>query len=68
MNNKDQLILWIQQHAVVMQILQTLYDVDPTAYIAAGVIRNGIWSFLHGQDYLLDGAEVDVIFYLEQDQ
>ena len=68
MNNKDQLTLWIQQHAVVMQILQTLYEVDPTAYIAAGVIRNGIWSFLHGQDYLLDGAEVDVIFYLEHDQ
>lgn len=68
MNNKDQLTLWIQQHAVIMQILQTLYEVDPTAYIAAGVIRNGIWSFLHGQDYLLDDTEVDVIFYLEQDQ
>ncbi|NHB59458.1 nucleotidyltransferase family protein [Acinetobacter sp. 194] len=60
---EDQLIAWIEQNQNIMQILEHLYVVDTQAYIAAGIIRNSIWSNLHGTEYALDGTEVDVIFY-----
>ncbi|CAB1220872.1 nucleotidyltransferase family protein [Acinetobacter bouvetii] len=63
----DSLRYSIQQHDSIMRILQQLYLVDSTAYIAAGVIRNMLWSELHEQNYELAGTEVDVIFYHAED-
>lgn len=62
---QQQLQQLIQQHPFIMQILTTLYDIEPNAYIAAGIIRNTVWAALHGWNYVLDGSEVDVIFYDE---
>lgn len=50
-------------HSKIMQILKVLRSVEPEAYIAAGVIRNTVWSHLHEQSYCLENTEVDVIFY-----
>ncbi|MGE8541268.1 MAG: hypothetical protein ACN6NX_08190 [Acinetobacter sp.] len=38
---------FIQVHAELMRILHVLRDVEPQAFIAAGVIRNSIWAHLH---------------------
>lgn len=53
----------INDHALLIEILKYIHNVEPQAYICAGVIRNWIWSVLHGQEYQFDGTEIDVIFY-----
>ena len=58
-----QLKKFIESNMLIMQILHQLYTVEPSAYIAAGIIRNTIWSHLHQSEYALDGTEVDIIFY-----
>ena len=58
-----QLKKFIESNMLIMQILHQLYTVEPSAYIAAGIIRNTIWSHLHHFEYALDGTEVDVIFH-----
>lgn len=57
----------IQQHDGIMSILKQLYLVDASAYIAAGVIRNMLWSVLHQHSYTLSNTEVDIIFYDAED-
>lgn len=57
----------IQQHDGIMSILKQLYLVDASAYIAAGVIRNMLWSVLHQHSYTLSHTEVDIIFYDAED-
>ncbi len=57
----------IQQHDGIMSILKQLQLVDASAYIAAGVIRNMLWSVLHQYSYILSYTEVDVIFYDAED-
>jgi len=52
-----------QQSPALMQRLQFLQQLNPTAYLAAGVLRNLVWSHLHGQEYTIEGTEIDVIFY-----
>lgn len=47
----------------IMQILKVLKILEPNAYLAAGIIRNTVWAYLHGQSYSLENTEVDVIFY-----
>lgn len=53
----------IDKNLFLSQLLKDLYQIEPKAYLCAGVIRNWIWSMLHGQDYLFEGTEIDVIFY-----
>ena len=50
-----------------MALLKALYFIEPSAYLAAGVIRNSIWVHLHDQHYALNRIEVDVIFFNPQD-
>lgn len=60
----------ILKHSVIMSILKRLCSVEPSAYIAAGIIRNTVWAYLHGVEYNLNATEIDVIFHddLEQAQ
>lgn len=58
---------FIQVHAELMRILHVLRDVEPQAFIAAGVIRNSIWAHLHEQAYLLHQTEIDVVYFDVQD-
>lgn len=43
--------------------LQYLRELNPNAYFSAGIIRNMVWSILHGQEYKIEQTEIDVIFY-----
>ena len=47
----------------IMNILKALNALEPQAYIAAGIIRNTVWAYLHDQPYSLENTEVDVILY-----
>ncbi len=67
MSYSDQLKHNLLQHQGIMQILHALYAIDTQAYLAAGVVRNLIWSQRHQQHYALEGTEVDVIYYAEHD-
>ncbi len=67
MSYSDQLKHNLLQHQGIMQILHALYAIDTQAYLAAGVVRNLIWSQRHQQLYVLEGTEVDVIYYAEND-
>lgn len=51
----------------MMHILTTLRTFDAEAYLAAGIIRNTVWAYLHDQSYDLEQTEIDVIFYDLQD-
>ena len=53
----------IIQNAFLSQLLHDLKRFDPLAYLSAGVIRNWIWSHLHGQNYDFHQTEIDVVFY-----
>lgn len=52
----------------MMHILRTLRTFEAHAYLAAGVIRNTVWAYLHEQSYDLEQTEIDVIFYDLQDK
>lgn len=47
----------------LMQRLIYLRQINTEAYLSAGVIRNLVWSILHGQHYKIENTEIDVIFY-----
>ncbi|WP_010116133.1 nucleotidyltransferase family protein [Acinetobacter sp. P8-3-8] len=47
----------------LMQRLMYLRQINTEAYLSAGVIRNLVWSVLHGQHYKIENTEIDVIFY-----
>ena len=64
---EDQLIQILTRHSFIMQILSELNRIDPKAYIAAGIIRNTVWAYLHDIDYPLNHTEVDVIFHDAKD-
>ncbi|OTG62658.1 nucleotidyltransferase family protein [Acinetobacter silvestris] len=53
----------IRSHTELLEILEYLSEIQPQAYVCAGIIRNLVWSYLHGQNYVLKRTEVDVIFY-----
>jgi uncharacterized protein len=57
------LIDLIKQHKLLFSLLVTLKKIEPVAYLSAGVIRNTIWSYLHAQEFDLEGTEVDVIYF-----
>ncbi|WP_300733650.1 nucleotidyltransferase family protein [Pseudomonas sp.] len=61
------LIDLLQQSPALMQRLTVLSELNPNAYLAAGVIRNLVWSSLHAQQYQMAGTEIDVIFYDAED-
>lgn len=54
---------FIIQNAFLNPLLHDLKGFQPLAYLSAGVIRNWIWSHLHGQKYDFHQTEVDVVFY-----
>ena len=58
----------ISTHDALMQILIDLREVDTSAFLSAGVIRNFVWSVLHDQEYDIAQIEIDVIFYDAQDE
>lgn len=57
----------ILEHAQLKCLLLQLNKIDAESYLCAGIIRNWIWSSLHGQHYSFDGTEIDVIFYDEHE-
>ncbi|MCH7385651.1 nucleotidyltransferase family protein [Acinetobacter dispersus] len=52
----------ITQSPVLSAILQTLSRLHPKAYLSAGVLRNTVWAYLHGQSFDLQYSDVDVIY------
>ena len=54
---------FIIQNAFLNPLLHDIKGFQPLAYLSAGVIRNRIWSHLHGQKYDFHQTEVDVVFY-----
>lgn len=52
----------ITQSPVLSAILQTLSCLHPHAYLSAGVLRNTVWAYLHGQSFGLQYSDVDVIY------
>lgn len=59
----NQLIEILSNRPAILDILKRLSQIEPQAYIAAGIIRNTIWAHLHDVEYDLDQTEVDVIFH-----
>jgi len=57
----------ILAHEIIKKFLMLLREIEPQAFIAAGCIRNLVWASLHDQEYILDGTEIDVIFYDSHD-
>jgi uncharacterized protein len=57
----------IYQNKLLMDILKKIHEIEPTAYLCAGVIRNTIWAYLHDQTFALKQTEIDVIFYDAED-
>lgn len=51
----------IEAHDELYAILKACSNLEPTCYIAAGAIRNVVWSYLHGYKEQL--IEIDVIYY-----
>ncbi|MDR7017888.1 nucleotidyltransferase family protein [Acinetobacter sp. 3657] len=49
-------------------MLKQLARIEPRAYLSAGVIRNTVWAFLHGQTFDLKDSEIDVIYYDGQER
>lgn len=47
----------------LMHRLVFLREVKPDAYLAAGVIRNLVWSLLHQQSFSISGTEIDVVYF-----
>lgn len=60
---KQNLIKMILQNKFLAQLLLDLNRIEPLAYLSAGVIRNWVWSYLHGQKYDFNQTEIDVIFF-----
>ncbi|MGA6135264.1 nucleotidyltransferase family protein [Acinetobacter dispersus] len=52
----------ITQSPALSAILQTLSRLHPHAYLSAGVLRNTVWAYLHGQSFDLQYSDVDVIY------
>ncbi|TCM68660.1 hypothetical protein EC844_10436 [Acinetobacter calcoaceticus] len=59
----DQFLQIVNTCPALMSRLKALSQLNPNAYLAAGVIRNLVWSRLHVQDYVLNGTEIDVIYH-----
>ncbi len=57
----------VQMHDELMQIMQSLQQLDASSYVAAGALRHVIWAHLHAVPYHLAGTEVDVIFFDQTD-
>lgn len=53
----------IDVHPALQLRLHYLKELNPNAYLSAGVIRNMVWSLLHDQTYQIEQTEIDVIFY-----
>lgn len=57
----------IFQDADLLKILLCLHQINPSAYIAAGAIRNSVWSYLHEQSYSLEQGDIDIIYFDQYD-
>ncbi|MDM1758758.1 MULTISPECIES: nucleotidyltransferase family protein [unclassified Acinetobacter] len=57
----------IFREQALWQRLVYLRHIAPNAYLSAGVIRNLVWSVLHGQTYDVIHSEIDVIFFDEHE-
>ena len=68
-NNLKQMI---DAHPALKSRLQYLKELNPNAYLSAGILRNMVWSVLHKQHYRIEHTEIDVVFYdvtdFEQEQ
>lgn len=63
--NQDQLKKFILSHKEILSILKELAKINHDCYICAGIIRNSIWSHLHGYHEKI--TEIDVIYYDSND-
>jgi len=53
----------IYAHPELVLCFQYLRELNPHAYLSAGIIRNMVWCVLHEQIYTIEHTEIDVIFY-----
>lgn len=47
----------------LIEMLKFLQQLEPSAYFSAGIIRNLVWSILHGQEIDFSDADIDVIYH-----
>lgn len=60
---EQRLVMMISQNQFLTDVLMQLNAFEPLAFLSAGVIRNWVWSHLHGEIYDFNQTEIDVIFY-----
>lgn len=53
----------LRHEAALMRRLTYLRQIQPNAYVSAGIIRNLVWSKQHHQNYKITHTEIDVIFF-----
>lgn len=63
MKFEQQLKLMLSAEPFLMALLKQLSVIAPDAYLCAGVIRNWVWSLLHGQSYCFQASDIDVIYF-----
>lgn len=67
-SDSSTLVELIQSDSIRMRILEIVYDLAlPDCLIAAGLVRNLVWDFLHGYKPT-PLNDVDVIFYQDHDE
>lgn len=53
----------ILQSELLVSILQTIREVDPTLYLGGGLVRNAVWDYLHGYKKPTPIEDVDVVYF-----
>lgn len=67
-HHRDAFFDLILNSSDLSEMLKQLARIEPRAYLSAGVIRNTVWAFLHGQTFDLKDSEIDVIYYDGQER
>ncbi|MBF7688569.1 nucleotidyltransferase family protein [Acinetobacter rathckeae] len=63
---REQLKHFLLENKNIYNILLSLSKLSEDCYISAGILRNAIWSDLHGYEESI--AEIDVIYYDKNEQ
>lgn len=64
MNREAQIIEWLTQDPLRLQVLASVYSLQlPEGYVAAGFVRNLVWDRLHEKYHPTPLNDVDVIYF-----
>ena len=47
----------------IMQLLETIRNIDNRLYLGGGVVRNAVWDYLHGYSSATASDDVDIIYF-----